>query len=195
MVGARKDGGWEGGRKRRVGGREGGEGGKGREGGEGRDGEGGEAGRQGGREGGRDDVMQGESVSGGREGWGREGWWRERARKGRNGVWTAEGKRGGRKRAEDGLSEEGREYGRKGEGNFTGSSIFTNQPFTNRPLPLRLWCYKWQIVNMYKLLTLYCDASECIVWQIVNMVLCDGNYDWVHMACTRCIIGNPSEAG
>ena len=27
------------------------------------------------------------------------------------------------------------------------------------------------------------------------MVLCDGNYDWVHMACTRCIIGNPSEAG
>ena len=43
MVGARKDGGWEGGRKRRVGGREG-------------------------MEGGRDDVMQGESVSGGREG-------------------------------------------------------------------------------------------------------------------------------
>ena len=48
MVGARKDGGWEGGRKRRVGGREG------------RDGEGGnegggrgwrEAGRQGGRQG------------------------------------------------------------------------------------------------------------------------------------------------
>ena len=36
MVGARKDGGWEGGRKRRVGGREGGEGGEGgREGGRG----------------------------------------------------------------------------------------------------------------------------------------------------------------
>ena len=27
------------------------------------------------------------------------------------------------------------------------------------------------------------------------MILCDGNYDWVHMAFTRCIIGNPSEAG
>ena len=33
MVGARKDGGWEGGRKSRVGGREGGEGGEGRDGG------------------------------------------------------------------------------------------------------------------------------------------------------------------
>ena len=44
-----------------------------------------------------------------------------------------EGKRGGRKRSEDGLSEEGREHGR--EGNFTGGSIFTNQPFTNRPWP------------------------------------------------------------
>ena len=41
MVGARKDGGWEGGRKRRVGGREGGEGGEGGRGGMGRDGEGG----------------------------------------------------------------------------------------------------------------------------------------------------------
>ena len=58
MVGARKDGGWEGGRKRRVGGREGREGRGGM----------GEAGNEGGREGGRDDVMQGESVSGGREG-------------------------------------------------------------------------------------------------------------------------------
>ena len=47
MVGARKDGGWEGGRKRRVGGREGREG---REGG-GREGrEGMEGGREGGRE-------------------------------------------------------------------------------------------------------------------------------------------------
>ena len=193
MVGARKDGGWEGGRKRRVGGREGGRGGTGRDGG-GR--EWGRGWREGERQGGRDDFMQGESVSGGREGWGREGWWRERARKGRNGAWTARGKEG-REEASGGWIERGRkgvwEEGR--EGNFTGGSIFTNQPFTNRPLPLRLWCYKWQIVNMYKWLTLYCDASECIVWQIVNMVLCDGNYDWVHMACTRCIIGNPSEAG
>ena len=50
---------------------------------------------------------------------------------------------GGSKRAEDGLSEEGRgawEQGR--EGNFKGGSLVTNQPFTNRPLPLRLWCYK-----------------------------------------------------
>ena len=102
--------------------------------------------------------------------------------------------------------------------NVKGGSIFTNQPFTNRPLPLRLWYYKWQIVNMYKVLTLYCNASECIVWQIQivnmykvltlycnasecivwqmdNMSLCDGTYDWVHMAWTRCITGNPSEAG
>ena len=63
----------------------------------------------------------------------------ERGRDG-TGHGRREGKMGGRKRAEDGLSEEGREYGR--EGNFTGGSIFTNQPFTNRPLPLRLWCYK-----------------------------------------------------
>ena len=56
----------------------------------------------------------------------------------------------------DGRGKEGRdeasggwiERGRKGvweegrEGNFTGGSIFTNQPFTNRPLPLRHWCYK-----------------------------------------------------
>ena len=28
------------------------------------------------------------------------------------------------------------------EGNFKGGRIFTNQPFTNRPLPLRRWYYK-----------------------------------------------------
>ena len=39
-------------------------------------------------------------------------------------------------RGREGVWEEGREV------NFTGGSIFTNQPFTNRPLPLRLWCYK-----------------------------------------------------
>ena len=72
-----------------------------------------------------------------------------------------DGARGGRKQVEEGLSEEGRE--RMREGNFKGGNMFTNQPFTNRPLPLRLWYYKLQIVNMYKLLTLYCDASECIV--------------------------------
>ena len=47
-----------------------------------------------------------------------------------------EGKMGGRKRGKEGAWEPGR------EGNFTGGSIFTNQPFTNRPLPLRLWYYK-----------------------------------------------------
>ena len=51
MVGARKGGGWEGGRKRRVGGREGGEGG------EGRDGEGGNEGGREGMEGGREAGM------------------------------------------------------------------------------------------------------------------------------------------
>ena len=90
MVGARKDGGWEGGRKRRVGGREQGEGGEGGEG-WGREGmregmmegmEGGrEGGRQGGREGGREAgreagmmlcrqraSVEEERVEGGREG-------------------------------------------------------------------------------------------------------------------------------
>ena len=76
-----------------------------------------------------------------------------------------EGKRGGRKRAEERLRKEGRGNRSKGgrEGNFKGGSIFTNQPFTNRPLLLGLWYYKGQIVNMYTLLTLYCDASEYIV--------------------------------
>ena len=91
-------------------------------------------------------MMKGTSEEGterGMDGRGKEG--REEA----SGGWIERGRKG--------VWEEGR------EGNFTGGSIFTNQPFTNRPLPLRLWCYKLQIVNMYKLLTLYCDASECIV--------------------------------
>ena len=38
--------------------------------------------------------------------------------------------RGGRKRAEEGLGEEGREHWeRSREGNFKGDSISTNQPF------------------------------------------------------------------
>ena len=59
MVGARKDGGWEGGRKRRVGGREGGRGGRGWEG-WGREGmrEGGRGWREGGRQGGREAGME-----------------------------------------------------------------------------------------------------------------------------------------
>ena len=80
--------------------------------------------------------------------------------KGRNGAWTARGKEG-RKEANGGWIERGREgaWEQGREGNFTGGSIFTNQPFTNRPLPLRLWCYKCQIANMYKLLTL-CREPE-----------------------------------
>ena len=39
---------------------------------------------------------------------------------------------GGIEREREGAWEQGR------EGNFKGGSIFTNQPFTNRPLPLRL---------------------------------------------------------
>ena len=58
---------------------------------------------------------------------------------------------GGIERETEGAWEQGR------EGNFRGGSIFTNQPFTNRPLPLRLGAYA--------------------------------------MAWTRCITGNPSEAG
>ena len=63
---------------------------------------------------------------------------------------------GGIEREREGAWEQGR------EGNFKGGSIFTNQPFTNRPLPLRRWYYIL-LVNLYKLLTLYCNASECIV--------------------------------
>ena len=49
----------------------------------------GNKGREGGREGGSDDVRHGGSGSGGREGGLREGWLiRERARKGRNEAWT-----------------------------------------------------------------------------------------------------------
>ena len=61
--------------------------------------------------------------------------------------------RRGIEREREGAWEQGR------EGNFKGGSIilFTNQPFTNRPLPLRLGAYA--------------------------------------MAWTRCITGNPSEAG
>ena len=43
---------------------------------------------------------------------------------------------GGFEQEREGAWEQGR------EGNFKGGSIFTNQPFTNRPLPLRLWYYK-----------------------------------------------------
>ena len=42
---------------------------------------------------------------------------------------------GGIEREREGAWEQGR------EGNFKGGSIFTNQPFTNRALPLRLGAY------------------------------------------------------
>ena len=112
------DGGRQAGRQGRMAdGREGARGGQGTRGREGeREGEMERAmdGGSEGREGGSDDDMQGESVSGGREGRGREGC--ERGRDGpRHG--RREGKRGGRKRAEEGLSEEGmeqlREQGRE----------------------------------------------------------------------------------
>ena len=44
-----------------------------------------------------------------------------------------EASRGGIERGREGAWEQGK------EGNFKGDSIFTNKPFTNRPLPLRLW--------------------------------------------------------
>ena len=55
-----------------------------------------------------------------------------------------EGKGGGTKRVEEGLSEEGREHGSKG-GRETSREVVdsqTNHSQTNRPLPLRLWYYK-----------------------------------------------------
>ena len=105
-------------------------------------GEGGDGRREAGREAGMMLCRERASVEEERVEGGRVDEGNERGRDG-TGHGRREGKRGGRKRAEDGLSE-----GRKGvweegrEGNFTGGSIFTNQPFTNRPLPLRLWCYK-----------------------------------------------------
>ena len=45
---------------------------------------------------------------------------------------------GGIEREREGAWEQGR------EGNFKGGSIFTNQPFTNRPLPLILGAYALQ---------------------------------------------------
>ena len=57
---------------------------------------------------------------------------------------TSEGKRGGRKRVEEGLSKAGREHGSNG-GRETAmevvTSVFINQPFTNRLLLLSLWYY------------------------------------------------------
>ena len=114
MEGARKDGGWEGGSKGREG------------------------------EGAREAVMtlcrERTSVE---EGGLREGrLMKGITKKGRNEAWTAQGKvwreeasGGGIERGREGALEQGR------EGNFKGGSIFTNQPFTNRPLPLplRLW--------------------------------------------------------
>ena len=43
---------------------------------------------------------------------------------------------GGIEREREGAWEQGR------EGNFKGGSIFTNQPFTNRPLPLDSMHYR-----------------------------------------------------
>ena len=48
-------------------------------------------------------------------------------------VWTAEGKRGGRKPAEDGLSEEGREYGRKGERETSREVVYIHKPTIHKP--------------------------------------------------------------
>ena len=50
----------------------------------------------------------------------------------------------GREEASGGEIEGGREreWEQGREGNFKGGSIFTNQPFTNRPLLLGLWYYK-----------------------------------------------------
>ena len=55
----------------------------------------------------------------------------------RTGHGRHEGKRGGRKRAEDGLSEEGREYGRKGERETSREVVYsqTNHSQTG-PCPL-----------------------------------------------------------
>ena len=113
---------------------------------EGTKGEGGNKGREGWtegrREGAREEAMmlcrERASVEEGRVAGGRVGEGNERGRDGtRHG--RHEGKRGGRKRSEEGLSEEGGAWEQGREGNFKGASIF--------------------------------------------------------MAWTRCIIGNPSEAG
>ena len=86
-----------------------------------------------------------------------EGGWVDEGNKGGRGETRrgqCEEKRGGRKLADEGLSEKGREHGRKGSngGQETSRevsrgrhwpvySIFTNHP-TKRPLALRLWYFK-----------------------------------------------------
>ena len=130
--------------------------------------------------GGRGQVDEGgEGPSGGREEammLGRErasveegrvegGWVDEGNERGRDGTRHGQrvGKRGGRKRAEEGLSVEAREKGRKGTkggketsrevsrgGHWPVYNIFTNHP-TTRHLALTLWYYKWKIVNRYNL--------------------------------------------
>ena len=88
-----------------------------------------------GREGGSDDARKGESVSGGRVGWRRDG-----TRHGQR-----EGKMGGRERAGEGLSEEGREQGGRWsrEGRKGGiprraqaSVQYIHKPFHNAALGL-----------------------------------------------------------
>ena len=49
---------------------------------------------------------------------------------------------GGIEREREGAWEQGR------EGNFKGGSIFTNQPFPNRPLPLRLGAYRDTLIML-----------------------------------------------
>ena len=101
MVGPRKDGGWEGGRKRRVGGREQGDGGRkgGREGGR-------QTGRQGGREAGMMLCRERASVEEERFEGGRVDEGNERGRDG-TGHGRREGK--GREEASGGWIERGRE--------------------------------------------------------------------------------------
>ena len=106
--------------------------------------EGGSKGRMGGREGGREEAMMlGRERASVEEGMVEGGWVDEGNERGREGTrhGQRELKRGGRKRAEEGLNEDGREQGRNGskEGKETSralASVQYHKPSHNAALGL-----------------------------------------------------------
>ena len=148
-----------------------------------------------GREGGSDDARQGESVSGGREGWGRVGWWRERTRNGWKEAWTARGKErreeasgGGTELGREGAREEGKQ-GR--DGNFKGCILrraLASVQYIHKPshnAALTGINYKLCIVMRHNVL-----FDRWMTWFYVMAIM-----DWVNMAWTRCIIRNRAKPG
>ena len=166
------------------------EGGLGKKGGNKREG-GREAGRQAGREGGRtgwreEAMMLGRPRASVEEGMAEGEMVDEGKERGRDGAWTV----GGRKWAEKGLSEQGREISR--EVSWGGHWPVVKYSQTIPQGGPCHWYFVitnekyWTCIN-YKLCVLFVRR---MTWFHVMAIMA-----WVHMAWTRCIIGNPSEAG